>query len=75
MTLLGDFDGHPMIEVRVHAKAVDGAANDAIVTALAKALGIGRSAVTIVRGHRSRLKHVAIDTTVENLRRLQCDDT
>lgn len=75
VTLLndGDDEGHPMLEVRVHAKAVDGAANDAVVAALAKALGIRRSAVTIVRGHRSRLKHVAIDTTVDNLRRLPCD--
>ncbi len=46
--------------VAVAERAVDGAANEATIAALAKALGIAPSRLTILRGHRGRLKTVAV---------------
>lgn len=46
--------------VRVNAPPVDGAANDAVRAALAEALGVGRAAVTLVRGETARDKTVAV---------------
>lgn len=60
VTVVGQDDGAVIVEVRVRAKAVDGAANDAIVAALAAALGVRRREVTIVRGATSRVKHVRV---------------
>lgn len=70
VTSAGHIDGVPLLDVKVRAKAVDGAANDAIVAALAEAFGVSRSAVRIVRGRTSRTKHVQVDTTPEVARRL-----
>lgn len=58
----------PLVEVEsdgtltvfLSARAVDGAANDALVVALAKHFGVAKSNVTIVRGHTSRHKIVDI---------------
>jgi uncharacterized protein YggU (UPF0235/DUF167 family) len=47
--------------VRVAAPPVEGRANDALCRLVAKRLRIPRSSVTIVRGHRSRDKVIAID--------------
>jgi uncharacterized protein (TIGR00251 family) len=47
--------------VRVTAPPVDSAANDAVIDLVAKALGIPRRQVTIVRGATSRHKVVDID--------------
>ncbi len=47
--------------ISVRERSVDGEANRAIVEALARALGRRRSAVRIVRGHTSRIKHVEVD--------------
>jgi len=60
---------HPGVEtapdgsltVRVSARAADGAANEAIVRALAEHLGVRPSAVSIVRGHTARTKLVEVD--------------
>lgn len=46
--------------VHVHAPAVKGAANAECVAVLAKALSVPRSAIRIVRGGRSRVKHIAV---------------
>jgi uncharacterized protein YggU (UPF0235/DUF167 family) len=46
--------------VAVSARAVDGAANDAIVAALADALNVGKREVRIVRGHAGRAKRIEI---------------
>jgi uncharacterized protein (TIGR00251 family) len=53
-------DGHPVLEVRVAAPPVEGAANEALVAFLAKALGLPRSAVTLVAGDRSRVKRLRL---------------
>lgn len=66
--VLGQADGHVEVEVRVRAKPVDGAANSAVVRAIADALDVRKSAVTIVRGSRSRIKHVRVERDPEAVR-------
>lgn len=56
-----DADGRRVLKVRVAAPPVGGAANDALVRLLAKALGLPKSAVTIAAGATSRVKTVEID--------------
>ncbi len=48
------------LKVAIAAPPVDGAANAALVAALAEAFQAARSAVTILRGHRGRKKTVRI---------------
>lgn len=48
------------LRVRVNAPPVDGAANEAVVEVLARALGVPRRAVSIVAGHGSRSKVVEV---------------
>jgi uncharacterized protein len=48
------------VRVRVNAPPVDGAANEAVVEVLAKALGLPKRSVTIVSGASSRSKVVEI---------------
>ncbi len=49
------------LTVRVSARAVDGAANDAVVRAVAAHLGVRVSAVSIARGHSARTKLLDVD--------------
>jgi hypothetical protein len=62
-------DGREELEVRVAEAPADGAANDALVKLLAKALGISRSQVEIISGHASRHKRVTLPFDAEELRR------
>lgn len=59
--------------LRVRERAVDGAANDACVRALASALDLPPSSVELVRGHRGRIKTFAValgqDAIAERLSR------
>ena len=48
------------LRVRVNAAPVDGAANEAVVEVLAKALHVAKRAVTIVGGATSRSKVVEV---------------
>lgn len=48
------------IKIRVTAPPVDGEANKAVCETLAKALGLGKSAVSIGAGHTSRNKRIGI---------------
>ncbi len=50
----------PALVVAVRARAVEGAANAAVVAALAAAFGLGRADVEIVAGIRGRDKVVAL---------------
>lgn len=52
----------PVLIVRVAARAVDGKANVATVTALAGALGVPRGLVRIVTGQRVRTKVVEVES-------------
>ncbi len=63
-------DGRAELEVRVAEAPADGAANDAVVKLLAKALGVSRSELTIISGTASRHKRVAIPCDPAEARRL-----
>lgn len=54
-------DEHGAVRVRVTAAPADGAANKAVITLLAKALGVPRGAVSIVSGTTSRHKRLRIE--------------
>jgi uncharacterized protein (TIGR00251 family) len=62
--IVGEHDGS--LRVRVAAPPVDGAANEALVYILARALKVSRSAVTITAGHTSKLKHVSVTGATAN---------
>ena len=49
------------IIVRVTAAPESGKANDAVVSLLAKRLGVPKRSVQIVRGHKSRDKRIRIE--------------
>lgn len=53
-------DGREELEVRVAEAPADGAANDAVMKLLARALGVSRSELSIVSGATSRHKRVAV---------------
>ena len=64
----GSWGDPPQLVVAVSARAVDGAANSAVVAALADAFGVAKSQVRIVRGQRSRSKVVAVEADPVRLR-------
>lgn len=49
------------LKVKVHAPALDGRANDALLVFLAAKLGVPRRAVTLLRGEKSRQKTVRVE--------------
>ncbi|UXN71443.1 DUF167 family protein [Devosia neptuniae] len=53
-------DGSAVLRVRVKALPDKGKANAAVVALLAKALGVPKSAVTVVSGETARLKTLAV---------------
>ncbi|HEX5533691.1 MAG TPA: DUF167 domain-containing protein [Actinomycetales bacterium] len=53
--------------VRVTARAVDGAANEAALAAVAEALGVRRRQVVLVSGATSRTKVVEVDADDERV--------
>ncbi len=60
-----------VLKISVTAAPERGKANDAVEQLLADALGLPRSAVTVVAGHSSKLKRVQIvGLTADALRRL-----
>ena len=63
----GGYGDPPVLVVAVTAPAVDGRANDAVVRALADALGVRSRDVEIVRGHAARTKIVAVNDAPEDL--------
>lgn len=48
------------VQVKVRAKPQDGAANDAVLAMLAKALGVAPSRLTLLRGATSREKQIGL---------------
>lgn len=48
------------LKIKVHAPALDGRANDALLAFLADKLGVPRRTISLVRGDKSRQKVVAI---------------
>ena len=63
-----DPGGRPFLEVRVAAAPADGAANDEVIKLLAKALGLPKSALTIVSGHTARLKRIELPIELEQVK-------
>ena len=61
-------DGREELEIRVAEAPADGAANDAVIKLLAKALGVSRSELSIISGATSRHKRVAIPFDVVSAR-------
>ncbi|WP_051094360.1 DUF167 family protein [Kaistia granuli] len=57
-------DGRKVLLARVRAAPEKGAANAAVEGVLAKALGLPRSAVTLVFGQTARLKSLRVDGDV-----------
>ena len=55
------------LKVRVAAPPVDGSANDELIRVIAKTFKVSRSAVSIVSGQSSRLKHIRIDVAMADL--------
>ena len=49
------------LKIAVTAPPVDGEANAAVIEVLAKALGVARSAVSVIAGTSSRRKTVRVD--------------
>ena len=62
-------DGRDKLEVRVAEAPADGAANEAVLKLLAKALGISRSEVAIISGHAARHKRVEFPFDAAEVRR------
>ena len=62
-------EGREELEVRVAEAPADGAANEAVLKLIAKALGISRAEARIVAGATSRHKRVAIPFDVDEARR------
>jgi uncharacterized protein YggU (UPF0235/DUF167 family) len=59
----------PILLVKLAAAPVDGAANDALMVLLARALDLPRRAVRIVSGERNRNKRLEIDgLTLDEIR-------
>lgn len=63
-----DADRREELEVRVAEAPSDGAANEAVMKLLAKALGISRSQLSIISGAASRHKRIAIPFDVAEAR-------
>ena len=58
--VLGVHDG--ALKVSLTAPPVEGAANDALVRMLAKALGVPRRAISVLHGEHGRLKTVRVES-------------
>ena len=62
-------DGRRVVAARVRAVPDRGAANQALIALLAKALDVPKSAVAIVAGNTARLKQVRVDGNPQELTR------
>lgn len=62
-----DETGRPLLKVRVSAAASEGAANQAVIALLAKALKRPKSALTLVAGQTARVKRIEVDVGEDEL--------
>lgn len=60
-------DGRAFLKARVRAVPEDGKANAALLKLLAKAIGVPKSAVTLVAGHTSRAKTIRLTGDAKRL--------
>ena len=54
-------EGESGLVVFVREKAIDGKANDGVISALAEYLDTPRSRITVVRGHTARIKQIEVE--------------
>lgn len=66
----GDAD---VLCVAVQARAVDGAATEAVLRAVADAFSLPRRAVRLVSGHTARTKVLELDSTPVELQERLCE--
>ena len=59
--ILPGADGRPVLQIRLSAPPVEGAANKALIAYLAEALGVRKGAVTIRSGEAARFKTLFIE--------------
>lgn len=59
-------DGETALAIKLKAPPVDGKANAALITFLAKRLGIPKNQVTLVRGKTNRVKVLEFEGVTEN---------
>jgi hypothetical protein len=52
----------PKLKIYVTAAPESGKANDAVVALLAKALGVSKSSIGIVKGHKARDKVLSVES-------------
>jgi len=55
-----------LLKVKVTALPVEGAANKAVIKLLAEELGVKKSQLTIVDGHKSRIKTIQLNGVSED---------
>ncbi len=65
----GSFGDPPALVVAVSEPAIDGRASTAVCRAMAEALGVSLSRVSIVMGHTSRTKVVEINESDPHIQR------
>ena len=58
-------DGETALAIKLKAPPVDGKANTALISFLAKTLGVPKSQVTLVRGKTNRIKQLEIEGVTE----------
>lgn len=68
-----DADGRPYLRVRVRAVPEKGKANKAVAALLAKAWGVPKSSVSVVKGETDRVKTLQITGGAHLASRLQLD--
>jgi uncharacterized protein (TIGR00251 family) len=56
--IIGVHEGR--LKIRISAPPVDGKANERLTEVIAKAFGVSKSSVEIVKGHHSRVKTIKI---------------
>lgn len=67
-----DAEGRTALGIRIAAPPVDGAANEAVIAFLAKALKLRKSALRIASGETARLKLIDLDCDTDEIgRRLE----
>lgn len=69
----GSFGDPPALVVAVSEPAIDGRASTAVCRAMAEALGVSLSKVSIVMGHTSRTKVVEINDVDPQIQRKIAD--
>lgn len=64
-----DAEERPVLKARVRARAVEGAANAALLALLSETLDVPKSAVSLERGGQSRVKMILVrGRTIDDLR-------